>query len=64
VRQAIAASPVALCGPAGPLACPVQCLDGCSSPRASRGMDDPVDGMGFFHASSVMAQKTSTVGHR
>ncbi|ESU35936.1 Serine/threonine protein kinase [Giardia duodenalis] len=46
-----------------PLVCPVWCLDG-SSPRASRGMDEPVDGMGFSHASSVMAQKTGMVGHR
>ncbi|ESU35153.1 Serine/threonine protein kinase, partial [Giardia duodenalis] len=46
-----------------PLVCPVWCIDGCSSPRASRGVDDPLDGMGFFHASSVMAQKTGMVGH-
>ncbi|ESU35834.1 Serine/threonine protein kinase [Giardia duodenalis] len=63
MRQAIAAPLDALCGSAGLLACPVQCLDG-SSPRASRGMDDPVDGMGCSRASSVMAQKTGTVGHR
>ncbi|ESU34834.1 Serine/threonine protein kinase, partial [Giardia duodenalis] len=62
VRQAIAAPLDALCGSAGLLVCPVQCLDGGSSPGTSRGMDEPVDGMGCSRASSVRPRRLAWWG--